>query len=611
VTPGRGATAGVVDAGERDAMLRARVWEQICRHLDGVAIGSTMAALHEAGALRALAAARRSTVDELAERLGANAGYLHVAVRLLADQGWVERSVSHEGGDAVAEVTSAGRAAFGLAAAFAPVQQALSLGRRMDQALFGAGDAAHAAARRSLAALRDLLGAEWGLDRRAVPVGVRMQILQQLDGHLVTPIAAVLARRGILEHGMQDELRIDELGGCRDALALAFEILAAQGWATVAGDSVRLTATGAIAAAWARQYWYGASYLATFERVPRLLFAGSPPAAHASAAGDERHVDRELDIAFSGAVFDARCREPFLAVALPAFDAAPLERQPATVVDTGCGDGSLLLALYEAVRERTLRGRQLERRPLVMVGIEPSAVARRSTAARMAAAGVPNVVLAGDVGDPAGIERALRRAGIDPLDALHVSKSVIHNRAFRGGSGSPEGPAQAPASAGESQARAPAAAAESRAQALAPAESSAPDANGGPRRSEAVANRGRARSEAAFAAPDGSRIAPAALVADLVEHLRGWRRLAARHGLLVIEAHAGRPAVTARLLGRGIGTLLDATHGYSNQYPVEPEVFLDAARAAGLRAAVHTELGSPARGSGVLTIDHFVEAPAP
>ena len=69
----------------------ARVWDALCRHIDGMAIGTTMAALHERGALAMLAAQDRTQFGPLRERLAANAGFLHVALRLLADQGWVAR----------------------------------------------------------------------------------------------------------------------------------------------------------------------------------------------------------------------------------------------------------------------------------------------------------------------------------------------------------------------------------------------------------------------------------------------------------------------------------------------------------------------------------------
>ena len=78
----------MADPGVRRA-LATRVWGMVCRHIDGMAIGSTMAALASHGALRALAAADRTEFGKLRVGLGAQAGFLHVAIRLLADQGWV------------------------------------------------------------------------------------------------------------------------------------------------------------------------------------------------------------------------------------------------------------------------------------------------------------------------------------------------------------------------------------------------------------------------------------------------------------------------------------------------------------------------------------------
>ena len=62
-----------------------RVWDALCRHIDGMAIGTTIAALHERGALAMLAARDRTDFGPLREKLAANAGFLHVAMRLLAE----------------------------------------------------------------------------------------------------------------------------------------------------------------------------------------------------------------------------------------------------------------------------------------------------------------------------------------------------------------------------------------------------------------------------------------------------------------------------------------------------------------------------------------------
>jgi hypothetical protein len=96
----------------------------------------------------------------------------------------------------------------------------------------------------------------------------------------------------------------------------------------------------------ARQYRYPMVYLPLLRRVPGLLFGDHRPAQDPDDAGSgaETHLDRELDISFSGDFFATVCRTPFLDIAPPLFDREPLSGQPAFVVDTGCGDGAMLAA---------------------------------------------------------------------------------------------------------------------------------------------------------------------------------------------------------------------------------------------------------------------------
>jgi len=385
---------------------------------------------------------------------------------------------------------------------------------------------------------------EWGLPA-GVPPDVRHQVLSHLNGHLVAPVMHAVS---------SGEADIATSRG-------AAEILAAAGWARLDADVPELTPDGEIAMSLARQYRYPVTYLPLLRQVPELIF-GEP--AKTDDGGEETHLDRELDLRFSGDVFTAACREPFLGLALPLFDATPLDRQPALVVDAGCGDGALLETLYLAARERTARGRRLAERPLVMAGVDPSPVARRMASARLSAAGVPHVILDGDIGDPAGLERALAARGLDARDALHVCKSAIHDRAYGG-------PGQAPR-AGTRQ-------------------GGVPPAGAG-----------------AYALPDGSALPASSVALDLAGLFRRWLPLARRHGWLVIEAHAVPAATLAGLIGRTHATVLDATHGYACQYPVEPAVFAWAARAGGFVSRGHAEPGAATLGHTILTIDHFTAA---
>jgi SAM-dependent methyltransferase len=500
----------------------ARVWDALCRHIDGLAIGTTIAALHERGALAMLAARDRTDFGPLRERLAANAGFLHVAMRLLADQGWVARSGEPGTDEMTIAPTPRGRVVMTrLAGAYPAAVRSLPVRGHSDPGPFG-----------------PLMRREWGLPAD-VPPDVRHQVLAHLNGHLVAPVMYAVS---------SGEADVATSRG-------AVEILAAAGWARPEGG---LTPDGEIAVSLARQYRYPVMYLPLLRQVPELLFGelGKP----GNGDGDT-YLDRETDLRFSGDVFAAACREPFLRIALPLFEAAPLDRQPALVVDAGCGDGTLLETLYLAVRERTERGRRLAERPLLMVGVDPSPVARRMASARLSGAGVPHLILDGDIGDPAGLVRGLAARGLDARDALHVCKSAIHDRAYSGPDPkTPEKPAAPPPGAG------------------------------------------------AYARPDGSAIPASSVALDLAALFRRWLPVASRHGWLVIEAHAAPAALLARLIGRTHATVLDATHGYACQYPVEPGVFAWAARAGGFVSRQHAEPGAATLGHTILTIDHFVAA---
>jgi hypothetical protein len=384
------------------------------------------------------------------------------------------------------------------------------------------------------------------------------QIQHQLDGHVVTALMAALSLRQILPTSTSDSIDLAGIAGDRESLRTAFEILGCLGWAKVIEPRVEVTPRGRLAMACAKQYWYPMGYLETLINVPQLLFGDPSVTIARTSNGEESHVDRRLDIRFSGSVFSKTCREPFLEIALPIFDQQPLETQPAALVDTGCGDGTLLRVLFENIRDRTLRGRRLADHPLAVIGVEPNRVAREVASENLTAAAIPHQVIEGDIAEPEKLAEKLRSIGTDPFNALQVCKSVIHNRPYR-----------------------------------------APD-------NLHAAMRRRVRSAGAFTARDGSVIANALLEQNLVEHFRRWRPLAQRHGLLVVEAHTVDPAVTSKLIGSTIATAVDATHAYSNQDLVEPEVFMAAAREAGFISRTHRELGQSSVGHTVLTVDHFV-----
>lgn len=531
------------------AGLYASVWRTVCWHLDGAAIGTSVEAMESRGLFEALREASAPlAADELASRAGARPGLLDVALRLLADQGFVSREGGGEPGRSRVRLTATGLDWLRTLGTYSGAAARIDRARALLRAFAGDG------------AARPLVGAD---DLAIEPGGelIERRARAHRHGPLVAAAVTGLDRCGALARlaeagarGCPDE----ELPGRGRAVSAALEVLAARGWLKREAGRTSLTFEGRVVSEVAPQYWYAASYLPTLGRAGRRIFTA--PAARESGVDDhdgvERHVDRALDVAFSGVVFRRACLEPLLSAVLPLFESEPLESQPAAIVDTGSGDGTLLVELYRAIRERTARGRRLDAVPIRMVGVEYNEVARVETERRLRAEGVPGWSARGDIADPDAIAATLRERGLDPHDVLHVSKSVIHNRRF-----------------------------------VPPGVDDGLPPFGDP--------------DGVFVDAAGERIGVRRLELDLVQLFRRYRPWAARHGMVVVEAHAVPPVAIAAAIGRAPLTLVDACHALSGQHLVEARVFRSAARAAGLASAFSRDLDTAAVGRPLLTIDHF------
>ncbi len=534
------------------AGLCASVWRTVCWHLDGAAIGTSVEALESRGVFGALREASAPlAVDELASRAGARPGLLDVALRLLADQGLVSREGGGEPGRSRVRLTATGLDWLRTLGTYRGAAARTDRARALLRAFAGDG------------AARPLAGAD---DLAIEPGGelIERRARAHRHGPLVAAAVTGLDRCGALARLAEAGARgcpEEELPGPVRAVAAALEVLAAREWLKREAGRTSLTFEGRVVSEVAPQYWYAASYLPTLGRAGRRIFTA--PAARESGEGGvddhdgvERHVDRALDVAFSGVVFRRACFEPLLSVVLPLFESEPLDSQPAAIVDTGSGDGTLLVELYRAIRERTARGRRLDAVPIRMVGVEYNEVARVETERRLRAEGVPGWSARGDIADPDAIAATLRERGLDPHDVLHVSKSVIHNRRF-----------------------------------VPPGVDDGLPPFGDP--------------DGVFVDAAGERIGVRRLELDLVQLFRRYRPWAARHGMVVVEAHAVPPVAIAAAIGRAPLTLVDACHALSGQLLVEAPVFRAAARAAGLASAFSRDLDTAAVGRPLLTIDHF------
>jgi DNA-binding MarR family transcriptional regulator len=505
---------------EQQALVAA-TWQQVCFHLDGLAIGTSVETINDLGGFAQLAGATEPVaVSDLADALALQSGYLNLVFRLLELQGYVVRSGDVAGGQAFVALTAGGHEWCRHIEAYSGFPDRVGVAQAL------------------------MSGQDTDLSEASTELPDRLRC--HLDGPMAAATMTALSRSELFANATETIV----LGKLPHPLMA--RILVDLGWASLQDGGVELNDAGRLALSFAAQYYYPVSYLPTLAAVPQMLRGMETVIADREKDGREGHVDRELDIAFSGIVFARTCRDPLFDLVLPLFDDVAPDGQPRAIADCGGGDGTLLCELYQAIVARTSRGGVLDAHPLTMIGVEYNPVAERTLRARMQAMDVPGLVFAGDVGDPAAIATRLSAEGFARDDVLHVSKSVFHNRTYAG----------------------------------------TPAIRAG-------------ASLGAFSGPDGGLLTAGEVEADLEVLFGLWRAEMGRHGMVVIEAHIIEAALATERLGRNVMTSLEASHGYSHQYLVEIDVHRAAARRAGLKVVGRHDFGAAFLGAPIMSIDHY------
>ena len=498
---------------------------------DGMVLSATLRGLDAIGLLAA-SLEREATVAQLRPGLTRPAfGQIRVGLRTLAQAGWIQDAPALAAEHTTIRWTDAGRAVARHHAHFIGLGEYLATFADNRSGAWAAPWEGERATR--LAELADTAAARWELDELE-PTALREQVAAQLDGALASPLLLWLdATGGLAGDGDGPQLPDGDSG------EQAGRVLATLGWIDGHGA---WTEAGRHGLDFVAHLGLVGSYLPMFARLPDL-YRGEVTATYAPGDDSVRewHIQDETNLRASS-VAHGRYFADADPIVASIFDREPLADQPRFVVLAGCDDGRWLVHMYELIRDRTRRGRQLDERPLRMVGIDRSAAAVARAREALDAAGIDGLVLRGDTGDPTAVRDALHAHGLPIEDGLHVHAFVDHERRYSGGH-APEG--------------------------------------------------GAGMSSGAYIADDGAALTGADVEADLSAHLARWVPHVARHGVLVLEAHCVSPAVTARHLGALHIIAFDAYNGYAGQYPVERPAFIAAARRAGLRQAATGERRYP------------------
>lgn len=499
----------------------------IFKHLDGLASAPVAVALNKKGILDFILNNQEVTLDRLLLEFHCNEGYLNVGLRVLCSQGFLDYHINNETKEVKFKVNNKSKTAFSLFYLYEDVVDLLHFSSQFHPRLFEEEPF------NRLNLIFEKYRNNYGItfsDQEDV-ASIQQQILKHVEGYLVGPTLVRLGMNGMFhKYFMESSFRPEEYHKAPELFSKILNFFVFLGWFKEKNGNYQFTEEGLFFAKRASAYGVTVSYLPTFAKIEELMF-GNPEVLRLPDNGlDEIHVDREMNVWGSGGAHDTYFKVVD-EILIELFN-LPIEQQPKGILDMGCGNGAFLQHIFEVIDRQTLRGKMLDDYPLFLVGADYNQTALKVTRANLIKADIWAKVIWGDIGRPDLLSNELmENYNIDLKDLLNVRTFLDHNRIWENPKN--ENPTRISTSTG------------------------------------AFSHR-------------GMKINNNLVEQNLLEHLQKWSPYVHKFGLLLIELHTISPDITALNIGKTAATAYDATHGFSDQYIVEINVFNKVAADAGL-----------------------------
>jgi len=508
-------------------MDKKQLRSTIFQHLDGLVTTPIVSALNSKNILSEFLTHESLTLDFISEKYHANKGYLNVALRALASQGFIDYNVDNTKNVVTLTTNSKTKYFINHAYLYDEVNDFLKYAsnfhpRNFDKKPFD---------KLALLFKKHIANFDLTFSSNIEEQQIQKQILKHIEGHLVGPTIVRLGMSGMFhKYFMETSFKAEEFHKEPECFETILDFLTHLDWFEKNKDNYQFTETGLFFAKRAASYGVTVSYLPMFSKMEDLLFGNAERIRQLNEGEDEIHVDREMNVWGSGGAH-ATYFKVIDAFIIEIFN-QPLDTQPKGILDMGCGNGAFLQHLFETIERQTLRGKHLDEYPLFLVGADYNQAALKITRANLIKNDIWAKVIWGDIGDPARLALDLKENyGIALEDLLNMRTFLDHNRIW-----------------------------------------SQPEHVNTERISE---------STGAFA-HRGVYLSNNLVEDNLLEHLQKWKPYVKKFGLLVIELHTINPSITAKHLGETPATAYDATHGFSDQYIVEVDVFHKICKEVGL-----------------------------
>lgn len=495
-------------------MDKKQLRSSIFRHLDGVVTAPVINQMVSSGIYPFILENNSVSLAEIKQEFKANEGYLNVALRVLASQGFLNYELNNQTDEIKISTTEKTELVLPYFSYYADLANLLA----SDELL-------------KSKTITDEFGGEWSrgfqkyrefLLKSFPETSLDYQVQKHVEGALLGPIIVKLGMNGMFhKYFMEASFSADEFHKNPECFSRILDALTDLGWFSKRIHNYQFTEKGLFFARRASAYGVTVSYLPMFANLNKLLFGRANELREVEIGEEEIHVDREMNVWGSGGAHSTyfKVLDEFI---IDIFN-RPLQEQPKGILDMGCGNGALLQHLYEVIDRQTLRGKHLDEYPLFLVGADYNKAALKVTRANLIKNDIWAKVIWGDIGDPDRLAYDLKNDyDIQLGDLLNIRTFLDHNRIWED--------------------------------------------------VENVNSNRISTSTGAFAFR-GRRLSNRDVEENLLRHLKKWTPYVERFGLLLIELHTLPPHLTAQNLGLTAATAYDATHGFSDQYIVEVDVF--------------------------------------
>ena len=509
-------------------MDKKKLRESIFRHLDGIVTAPVISALSKKNILDFINENQTLELSEINEKFDSNEGYLNVALRVLASQGFLDYHLNNENDVAKISTNSKTEEAFSYQNIYCDLSEFLA-----DANVINSKELTEELCKKWISIFEKyksfLMENEDGNS-------LKYQIQKHIEGALVGPIIIKLGMSGMFhKYFMEASFSAEEFHKNPHYFEIILNYLSEIGWFSKKGNNFQFTETGLFFARRATAYGVTVSYLPMFSKLDNLIFGKASEIREIEDGEDEIHVNREMNVWGSGGAHLTYFKviDEFI---IEIFN-RPINEQPKGILDMGCGNGALLQHLYEVIERQTLRGKYLEEHPLFLVGADYNQAALKVTRANLIKNDIWAKVIWGDIGNPKQLAEDLQSDyNIELGDLLNIRTFLDHNRIWEDVSN--------------------------------------------------AENKRISTSTGAFAFR-GKRLSNQDVEENLLNHLKKWTPYVEKFGLLLIELHTLSPEITSQNLGLTAATAYDATHGFSDQYILEVDVFHRICKVSGLEPDVN------------------------